>query len=386
MANYRRLISYLYAYDGSVKGNNVGFAKVEVRSGQCRLNVSVKKIYMAGNDMGVYLLSGKQEICLGKMFVRGGAGEFRAVVNADNVENSGISMEQCYGLTIHDVESDWQCYKTIWDDAVTHAAEIELAEVTADKISPEESVDEMAERVRREVEKEIEEDARAEQMAEAGQTVHIELEDVGQQEKLYGSEMEQSVEDGQNHQADLAAEQVLGQTDVELGENERKEEGEPQLDNANQRQNQQKSTTAASASENVQQEEIHRIPDPSVEIPIGNWDYLRKNYAKLQAFDYGNECETLTIKPQDIGLLPRENWVYGNNSFLLHGYYNYRYLILSKLKNRDGKYRYLLGVPGHYYSNEKYMAAMFGFPNFVLARQQAPGDGRFGYWYTDIRL
>ena len=45
-----------------------------------------------------------------------------------------------------------------------------------------------------------------------------------------------------------------------------------------------------------------------------------------------------------------------------------------------------LGVPGHYFSNEKYMASMFGFPHFVLARKQPQGDGRFGYWYTDIRL
>ena len=96
--------------------------------------------------------------------------------------------------------------------------------------------------------------------------------------------------------------------------------------------------------------------------------------------------EILSIKPQDIGLLPREIWVYGNNSFLLHGYYNYRHLILARLSDSGGKIRYLLGVPGHYFSNEKYMASMFGFPHFVLAKKQPDADGRFGYWYTDIRL
>ena len=39
-----------------------------------------------------------------------------------------------------------------------------------------------------------------------------------------------------------------------------------------------------------------------------------------------------------------------------------------------------------YTSNEKYMASMFGFPHFVLAQKQPTGNGRFGYWYTDIRL
>ena len=123
------------------------------------------------------------------------------------------------------------------------------------------------------------------------------------------------------------------------------------------------------------------------EMERGNvWRQMQRRYPKVLAFDYANGCEILTIRPQDIGMLPRENWVYGNNSFLLHGYYNYRHLILAKLENPGGEPRYLLGVPGHYYSNEKNLASMFGFPNFVLARKQPEQDGRFGYWYTDLRL
>ena len=116
------------------------------------------------------------------------------------------------------------------------------------------------------------------------------------------------------------------------------------------------------------------------------WNYFVRTYPKIQPFDYNGGCEILTIKPQDIGLLPREIWTYGNNSFLLHGYYNHRHLILVRLGHQDQPPRFLLGVPGHYFSNEKYMAAMFGFPNFVLSKMQPSGDGRFGYWYTDIRL
>ncbi len=116
------------------------------------------------------------------------------------------------------------------------------------------------------------------------------------------------------------------------------------------------------------------------------WQYFKRTYPKIQAFDYNGTCEILTIQPQDIGLLPRETWGYGNNSFLLHGYYSHRYLILARLKGSKGKDRFLLGVPGHYYSSEKYMASMFGFPNFVLSKMQPAGDGRFGYWYTDLRL
>ena len=55
MADYRRLISYIYEYEGKQKGKNVGFAKLEARNGQCRINVNVKRIYMGGNAIGVYL-------------------------------------------------------------------------------------------------------------------------------------------------------------------------------------------------------------------------------------------------------------------------------------------------------------------------------------------
>lgn len=43
MMNYRRLISYIYAYEGEVKGKNIGFAKLESRNGQCKLSVNVKR-------------------------------------------------------------------------------------------------------------------------------------------------------------------------------------------------------------------------------------------------------------------------------------------------------------------------------------------------------
>ena len=57
MTNYRRLISYIYAYEGEVKGKNIGFAKLESRNGQCKLSVNVKKVYVGSSDLGVYLLA-----------------------------------------------------------------------------------------------------------------------------------------------------------------------------------------------------------------------------------------------------------------------------------------------------------------------------------------
>ena len=119
MADYRRLISYIYEYEGKKKGKNVGFAKLEARNGQCRINVNVKRIYMGGNAIGVYLLgTGGRETFLGNVFVRGGNGEFRANVDASNVEGTGTGLDTYFGLAVHDVKNSWRCYKTIWEDAL----------------------------------------------------------------------------------------------------------------------------------------------------------------------------------------------------------------------------------------------------------------------------
>ena len=128
MSAYHRLISYIYAYEGGIKGKNTGFAKLETRGTSCRIQVSVRRVFAGGSPIGVYLLAGQEEIRIGTLFVRGGNGEFRAVVNCENIEGSGCNMEECCGLTLHETDSAWRAYTTIWEDAVAHAAEVELAD------------------------------------------------------------------------------------------------------------------------------------------------------------------------------------------------------------------------------------------------------------------
>ena len=139
MSAYHRLISYIYAYEGGIKGKNTGFAKLETRGTSCRIQVSVRRVFAGGSPIGVYLLAGQEEIRIGTLFVRGGNGEFRAVVNCENIEGSGCNMEECCGLTLHETDSAWRAYTTIWEDAVAHAAEVELADVTAEKVREQEA-------------------------------------------------------------------------------------------------------------------------------------------------------------------------------------------------------------------------------------------------------
>lgn len=530
MANYRRLISYIYAYEGGRKGQNVGFAKLEIRNGQCKIQVNVRNVYIGSKDTGVYLLAGAGEIMLGRIFIRNGAGEFRAMVPVNDVAASGQNMDQCYGLTIHNVDDSWQSYTTIWEDAVTHAAEIDLNEATtqaieekemdnipASQITPE-KIQQVVEHHQKSITEDIEEEIEAQaassepcyaetggaqrgaatlpESAETGgarrgavtlpesasgigiQKLSAEIPDLDSgsaaneilafpktkesnrvsepepwpnREKAMAKPAGVCFENSQSKVAEAAKEpkeparRPLNQPEEAAEEpkepvrqplNQLAESVETPKEPARRPLNQpaeavkepeepagqplnQLAETAETPKEPAGQplnqlveaakepkEPVRQPLNQSAETPealaglVGNdadirdeepkmsllWQHFHRSYPKIQAFDYKGGCEILTIKPQDIGLLPREAWVYGNNSFLLHGYYNHRYLILAKLSSPKGKDRYLLGVPGHYYSNEKYMASMFGFPNFVLSKMQPIGDGRFGYWYTDIRL
>lgn len=393
MVNYRRLISYIYAYEGSAKGKNIGFAKLETRSGQCRLNVNVKKVYSGGSDLGVYLLAPDKEIFLGNIFIHNGAGEFRAVIPMENIGGSGCAMEVCYGLSIHEKEEDWRVYKTIWEDAVTQAAEVDLAEVTSQNVGDE------SEQIHRKL-TELNQEIQAEEERLEAERAKLVLEE--KEREAAREETKEPEEEKEGSGASHSEEDVEVGSQDHPADNQRAESGTQMLlQNINKVGN-ILGILPAGQEKPVEEKE----PDKEEEFLLGNpeelarldqeesagspellWEAFRKRYPKIQAFDSPGTIEILTIRPQDIGLLPRENWTYGNNSFLLHGYYNYRYLVFARVGDEAReRVRYILGVPGHYYSSEKYMASMFGFPHFVLAKKQPVQNGRFGYWYADVSM
>ena len=72
----------------------------------------------------------------------------------------------------------------------------------------------------------------------------------------------------------------------------------------------------------------------------------------------------------DIRKLPKQNWNLCGNSFLIHGFFNYHYLILKTVEDPEKKQQ-LLGVPGIYAQQERMMALLFGFPEFESADNSA---------------
>lgn len=120
------------------------------------------------------------------------------------------------------------------------------------------------------------------------------------------------------------------------------------------------------------------------EITGAPWEKLCASYNNMKAFEDETHIISLKINLKDIEKLPKKNWPLVNNSFLLHGYYSYRYLILANLDPNQSK-DYIIGIPGIYHPNEKFVASMFGFEYFKPARKCDIKTGQFGYWYTKVK-
>ena len=67
------------------------------------------------------------------------------------------------------------------------------------------------------------------------------------------------------------------------------------------------------------------------------------------------------------------------NQFLLKGYNRYHHLLAGKVMYA-GQERYCIGVPGIYENREKYMAEIYQFPIFLSLTENRIKTGGFGYW------
>lgn len=117
----------------------------------------------------------------------------------------------------------------------------------------------------------------------------------------------------------------------------------------------------------------------------------------------------------DIRSFPSRNWHLCSNSFLVHGFFCYHYLVLKTVNAPDGTQIYL-GVPGIYASQERMMALLFGFNDFEVDTDHItqtdcsptekaqtdsnhdpslsdaatdtlqPSEGTFGYWLCQLEV
>lgn len=313
MAGMKRFITYIYAYEDKRKGGNIGFARIEIRGEDCRLEIHLRGVYARQARCSVYLfrevLGEIEGVLIGEMRLANGNGDFADMVKAGHIGESPFAMGDMDGVFL--LTEDERIFMSRWKEGSPLVVCTEKFRVwqpgqeqpkTAERVEPEEVV-----------------------QRESKETVQEEREKV----------LEDTVSKG---------------------------------------------------------EEVDEQDVQATEVPMRNifpeyewqsiWEGLIQNHTLYHPFD-DRAAECIQIELKHLRELPKCYWYLGNNSFLLHGFFNYHYLVVG----RTGDDRWFLGVPGIYQRQERVMAAIFGFSEFLaMAQEEKEGEecseplNRFGCW------
>lgn len=366
MAGMKRFVTYIYSYENREKGSNSGFAKIEIRGEECRIELHLRGV--SGNTnakVALFRVADRrmQGFSLGELIVAGGTADFRTMFRAGKLSGSSYSIYDMEGIILFC--EDERIFMSRWSEGEP---------VTVDK----------------EHYKMWEKPAEVGQEAEDGT-----IEAAGQPmaKEQYASvnqagagNQSQAVQPGSREQY-ASVNQTGARNQDATGQ---PEAGEPYTA-VNQPRAESITDDAALSQEDV----------AATEIPMRNifpqytweeiWESLKTNHAMYTPFE-DEEIVCLRIELKDIRNLPKRYWYLGNNSFLLHGFFNYHYLVLG----RKGEH-YFLGVPGIFQHQERVMATIFGFPEFLPTaftagtgeqreeeQQNTEPINRFGFWFRYI--
>lgn len=373
--HYDKRIRYLSYYESGIRIQNAGYVKFQVREGLCQMVIQVKGPRLMGSgEAAVYLLAGRQDGAeedgfpaeaegrarkhlIGNVSLHNGQGYCAARMDAANMADSGLRYDEICGIRIEVrerqyLESRWSAAGLMEDCADAPIARMpECAESEDDaqkRHAPMEislMVTPVSERSRCVPEAED----------ETGQGVVFE-------EQMPVAKECQPVADVRQPPEDAAQQQ---ETEIWERTPEKWEAEAPS-------QKERKWETGTADENGFSENDLY--PD--------KWGQLRKTYPIVHPIR--EDEEYLKIAPKDFVIFTEKYQELVHNSFLLHGYYNYRHLIFGK-KERDGKAAYYLGVPGTFHDREKSVAVMFGFEAFDGKREPAE-NGDFGYYLKRVEI
>lgn len=388
MADYKRLVSYIYAYPGGVRDKNVGFAKAEVRNGQFKLTVSVKGVYTDTPELfGVYVMvDGKKHqpggftlLKTGTVMVNQGIGQYQDLFNPMNINQSGYTFEDISGIALARENEDFYRMFSLWEDCILNTEDITFAQPEAAAASnPVAQADSEEVSVKEQVNRTTGQEAERKSAEMSGnvresETVRRNAEDVSENEvedvveaavtsKPATPESAQSSgqqTDLQQETAQMKAQQVRAMEAVQ----------ELLFRNTNPQGTMPQNTKLQNAK-------------PQEEMPAFEKVFINRDFIDAFEDDYFYDCVEVT--PELLKQLPIEDDAVVNNSFLVHGYYNFKHILFGKVCENDNNTRYFIGVPGMYCNRERFMASMFGFCNFKKSHRSDYSNPYFGYWYQEI--
>lgn len=387
MAGYQRFVAYVYEYVKGKKGTNCGFIKVEVKEQQCRLELHLRcpgipeqgetKIYgfvRNGGLMDGYLL--------GSCRTREGVIQCLTETDAQNMGNSGIGLERMGGLIL---ETDGGAFfGTEWDDIPIRPENFREIRQSVKKEQKEEKKQE-TEPVKEETEKT--ENPTESETGDAEEILH--RDETGNAEEMLRRDESGDEQADRMNKPEPKEEPELVSQSVSVEENTAVMDKMPKTEETEDN-GLQKDEPIMPEMENHPSEVLSEMlndesPMPS-EMPDNQSSVLQEmpNDQRMGEKFHPFEDEEITdcrkVHIKDLAHLNRRDIPLRNNRFLQYGYYNFGHLLICC--RADG--RYILGVPGGYDQQERFMANMFGFPFFKESRYIQLPQGRGGYWYRLI--
>lgn len=341
--DYQRLVSYIYSYPEGVKGRNVGFAKALVHQGQFKLSISLRGVKTDSPEMfGIYMMvtdGGYRLIKLGECLVKVGQMEYSGVFNPDNINETGYGFKDICGLAVAREDARYDCMMSMWKDE----------DVTPDML--------------------VFSGMDAKKQVEAGIVIKERMRQ--SEEKEQGQQMSESV---------LAESLRSEPVRPELAESQTGVTAENVSDTATEDIKAAGAAAKIPAETQHLQQKAHRA-DATQTDPFEKL-FVRADYIDAFDDDYFYDC--IEVSPEMLKCLNQNEIDIAGNSFLLHGYYNFRHILFGRVRDNLDNTKYFIGVPGMYCNRERYMASMFGFNNFKKSHRSDYANPYFGYWYQEI--
>lgn len=341
--DYQRLVSYIYSYPEGVKGRNVGFAKALVHQGQFKLSISLRGVKTDSPEMfGIYMMvtdGGYRLIKLGECLVKVGQMEYSGVFNPDNINETGYGFKDICGLAVAREDARYDCMMSMWKDE----------DVTPDML--------------------VFSGMDAKKQVEAGIVIKERMRQ--SEEKEQGQQMSESV---------LAESLRSEPVRPELAESQTGVTAESVSDTATEDIKAAGAAAKIPAETQHLQQKAHRA-DATQTDPFEKL-FVRADYIDAFDDDYFYDC--IEVSPEMLKCLNQNEIDIAGNSFLLHGYYNFRHILFGRVRDNLDNTKYFIGVPGMYCNRERYMASMFGFNNFKKSHRSDYANPYFGYWYQEI--
>ena len=364
MPGYQRFVTYLFRYEEEKKLENCGFAKVEIRQDQCRIQLQVKGIRQ--KSMEVYLLNQNvtepKGVLLGSMQPQNGVAQQIFFCNSNHVGESGYAIGQMRGIYIpleqeEFVASQWDDEVTVWgrfqpwrskEDVVSNADSSKIMEVVEETRSSDANMD-------------VGTIVRGNERSSSSETKRIEKRMVHQDSKT--AEMEKGELRQNSQTAEMKKREMYQDSETEEKNRmiQKLEESREEIDGEL-----HATQTSAVMTHPVQMSWAQQ------------WERFTAAHPLICPFDEDDHVYAVKLRLQDFTILPKRYQYLANNNFLLHGYFNYEMILFGYME--EEKRRWFLGVPGVFSNQEQLLAGIFGFPEFRTKQVTRQKTGEYGYW------